>query len=280
MEYNEYKPCRHLAPYVECYWSACADRPPFREQESLIPDGTIELMFNFGDDYSQIIDNQKRVVKGSHIIGIRRQSLVISQTCRQDFFCIRFKPGGCFPVFNIPAHEFSNGFYQIRELFDHELDTLEQQLYEAETNRERVELTEHYLMGKLGDDLRDYRFVQACCRALLYDPSNGVGAVADQFNTSYKTIERKFLDVVGLTPSRLLTIKQFNLAVHTMYSCSYDSLTEVAHACGYYDQSHFIRKFKQLTNLTPGAFLKQQFTIVKVIQPALAERLSKSYNFS
>lgn len=50
MIYREFTPHPLLAQYIECYWKADADRPPFRDTESLIPDGTIELMFNFGDD--------------------------------------------------------------------------------------------------------------------------------------------------------------------------------------------------------------------------------------
>lgn len=117
MEYREYKPNRHLAKYIECFWSAYSEKPPFRERESLIPDGTIELMFNFGDDYEQFLDDRKIPVKGSHIIGIRKNSLIISQTRKQDFFCIRFKPGGTYPFFKIPARLFSNGFYTLQDLF-------------------------------------------------------------------------------------------------------------------------------------------------------------------
>ncbi|PPL02321.1 DUF6597 domain-containing transcriptional factor [Parapedobacter indicus] len=80
MIYTEYKPHTLLAPYIECYWQADADRPPFREVESLIPDGTVELMFNFGDDYHEVTGRRQARVKGSHIIGIRKRALQISQS--------------------------------------------------------------------------------------------------------------------------------------------------------------------------------------------------------
>ena len=280
MIYREYKPSKQLIPFVECYWSAVADRPPFNENEYLIPDGTIELMFNFGDNYSQIIDNQYKAIKGSHVIGIRENALVISQTQRQDFFCIRFKPGGFFPFFKIPIYEFSNGFYQITELFDAELTTLEHKLFDAASNQERVDITEQFLLNAFPDYLEDYAFVQTCFAKLSENPACGIGELAHDFNTNYKTIERKFLDVIGLTPSKLLKIRKFNQAVHAMYSCNYKSLSEIAQVSGYHDQSHFIRHFKELARITPRQFLENQFIIVQVIQPAMAERLSKSYNFS
>lgn len=280
MIYREYKPGSQLSHYVECYWSAKAEQPPFNEQESLIPDGTIELMFNFGDNYSQLIGDQKKLVKGSHVIGIRKQSLFISQTNKQDFFSIRFKPGGFFSIFKIPVYSFANEFYQISELFDHELNTLEYRLYDADSNSQRVKIIEQFLLHKLSPQHDDIALVQFCAKKLLTDPSCTIESLAGQFNSNYKTIERKFNEVIGLLPSKLMTIKQFNRAIHSMYSCNYNTLAEIAYASGYYDQSHFIRQFKKFTSATPRQFLKQQLTIVKVIQPALAKRLSNSYNFS
>lgn len=276
MIYREYKPSKQLAPYVECYWSALADSPPFRERESLIPDGTIELMFNFGDNYSQILDDTAHIIKGSHVIGIRKQSLVISQTNRQNFFCVRFKLGGTYPFFKIPVHLFSNGFHTLQDLFGNEFRILEEQLANIPSNEKRVEYIENYLLKKMLDIPRDYSFVKNCYRELLRSPS--VYDLSRRLKSNYKTLERKFLSIYGLTPREIMKISRFNKAVLSMYSCRYSSLTGVAYDCGYYDQSHFIREFRQLTGFTPGEFLKEQFTIVQVIQPALADRLSKSYN--
>lgn len=277
MEYKEYKPHHLLAGYIECYWSALADRPPFREQESLIPDGTIELMFNFGDNYAEIRNGQPITVKGSHVIGIRKQSLIISQTRKQNIFSIRFKPGGSYPFFRIPVHLFSNAFLPIKDLLGKEYNILEEQMAEA-SNEERVALADNFLLRKVYKTSDAYLFVAKCSKILLQYPTTSINELAAQFNTNYKTLERRFKTVLGLTPAELLKIKRFNDAVLAMYSCRHTSLTGIAYECGYYDQSHFIREFKQLTSFTPRDFLKEQFTIVQVIQPALAQRMSKLYN--
>jgi len=169
MEYKEYKPHPVLSAYIECYWSALADRPPFRDQESLIPDGTIELMFNFGDNYAQIKDGQSLTVKGSHVIGIRKHSLLISQTRKQHIFSIRFKPGGSYPFFRIPVHLFSNAFFQVEDLLGKEYRVLEEQMAEA-GNMERVVLADSFLLQKINNTQDVYSFVARCSRALLQLP--------------------------------------------------------------------------------------------------------------
>ncbi|HQT92581.1 MAG TPA: helix-turn-helix domain-containing protein [Candidatus Kryptobacter bacterium] len=279
MEYREYKPGKLLSAFVECYWTACADKPPFREHESLIPDGTIELLFNFGDNYSQIVDGGRRVVKGSHVIGIRKESLRISQTDNQDLFSVRFKLGGIYPFLRMPVHTFANDFFELDLLMGNEYKELEERLFDAASDDARIAIMERYLLKKLSaGDLRDYDFVDTGLKFLIREPTPDIKLLAERSNASYKTLERKFERVIGLTPSEVLKIRRFNNAVLLMYSCNYGSLTEIAYDCGYFDQSHFIREFKQLTAFTPREFLQEQFTIVQVIQPTLAGRMSKSYN--
>jgi AraC-like DNA-binding protein len=277
MVYKEYQPHPKLSTYIECYWSAYAERPPFREQESLIPDGTIELMFNFGENYFQIVNGEKKVINGSHVIGIRREALRISQSSKQDFFCIRFRPGGTYPFFGIPAHLYANDFYTLEELIGPEYKTIEEKLFNIRDNNKRVIIIEEYLFKKFNTRLEDDHFVRHCIDLLDHPGRLKIGGLAERFNSNYKTIERKFNKVVGLTPFHFLKIRRFNRALVTIYSLQQTTLTDAALNSGYYDQSHFNREFRQLTGMNPGDFLREQFKIVEVIQPALAGRLSNSY---
>lgn len=235
-------------------------------------------MFNFGDSYSEVVNGQKKLIKGSHIIGIRKHSLHISQTSRQHFFSIRFKLGGTYPFFKIPADLFANSFTELDVLLGRDYRLLEEQLQEAASNELRVKVAENFLLRRLRDLPDDYHFVSGFSGAMLKAPAVRVGELARHMGTNYKTLERKFKAVLGLTPMELAKIRRFNAAVLSICACHHSSLTAIGYDCGYYDQSHFIREFKQLSHYTPGEFLKEQFTIVQVIQPALAERMSKSYN--
>lgn len=90
--------------------------------------------------FSKIIGEESCNINGSHVIGIRKNTLVISQTKKHDFFCTRFRLGGTYSFFKIPAYFFSTGFYSLEELFDYEFRYIEEELYEIKDNRKRIEL--------------------------------------------------------------------------------------------------------------------------------------------
>ncbi|MBC9934499.1 helix-turn-helix domain-containing protein [Chitinophaga qingshengii] len=278
MIYREFAPHPQLAPYVECYWKADADRPPFREEESLIPDGTIELMFNFGDNYARIKDGARQPVKGSHVIGIRQHALRISQTHHQHVFSVRFRLGGAYPLFHIPTYLLANDFWSLPDILGKDYTYLEERLYEAATDEQRVAVADRFLLDRLQFGDQTHRFLQQCTTWMLQQENVTIADTCNAFGVSYKVLERRFSQAAGLTPIELLKIRRFNKAILAMYSCRYASLTAIAYSCGFYDQSHFIREFKQLSGTTPRHFLQEQYTIVQVIQPALATRLAKSYN--
>lgn len=266
MKYIEYKPHPALSEYVECFWSTdvtSAISP--RDMESFIPDGNIELVFNFGDPHTEVKNGKKECVKDSHISGIQSKSSHVVLPGRLKHFCVRFKPGGSFPFLGIPTHLFANSNYPLDILLGKEYLLLEEQIFEAPNDTDRIKILENFLLNKLSgtDFVSDYRFVKSCINSLLL-PENPlkINDLGKLYSTNYKTIERKFKKIIGLSPSELLKIKQINNAVRHMYHSANTSLTEVAYASGYYDQSHFIREFKQITNLTPREFRKKQFALV------------------
>ncbi len=230
MIYTEHKPHVLLAPYIECYWQADADRPPFREVESLIPDGTIELMFNFGDDYHQVTGSSKERVKGSHVIGIRRKALRISQSSNQHIFSVRFRPGGTYPFFGIPMHLFANGFWDMHHLLGNVYTELEERLYDADAST-RIRLMDDFFLCKIRNSDTANTLAAACAGWMADYPAVPIADVCRLFNTHYKALERSFKAVIGLSPSELAKIRRFNRVILEMYSVRSRSLTEAAYTC-------------------------------------------------
>jgi AraC-like DNA-binding protein len=63
---------------------------------------------------------------------------------------------------------------------------------------------------------------------------------------------RAFRREVGVTPHAYLTGRR--IAAAKVLLDGPQALSEVAVACGFYDQSHFTRSFKGCTGVTPGQY--------------------------
>jgi AraC-like DNA-binding protein len=61
---------------------------------------------------------------------------------------------------------------------------------------------------------------------------------------------------VGLTPKRYARLLRFRRVLLHARAPGAPGWTEIAHSCGYYDQSHFVRDFKAFSGFTPSEYSK------------------------
>ena len=80
-----------------------------------------------------------------------------------------------------------------------------------------------------------------------------VGDLADACNMSVRHLERQFRQELGRTPQNWLDELRRLAAQQRLLSG--DPEKNVASALGFKQESHFCRKFKQWTGITPTAFV-------------------------
>lgn len=83
-----------------------------------------------------------------------------------------------------------------------------------------------------------------------------VGQIADIAGLSTKQLERLTHRTLGLPPRAILQRLRVEHAVRLMGTTSM-TMGEIAHACGFYDQSSFTRQFRSILGLPPGAYRRQ-----------------------
>ena len=81
-----------------------------------------------------------------------------------------------------------------------------------------------------------------------------VNELAHRLATSKRNLERRFLNQIGLSPKQLSKIIRLQTLLKKLEQNPSGSLTELAMECGYYDQAHFIKDFKEFTGLSPKQF--------------------------
>jgi methylphosphotriester-DNA--protein-cysteine methyltransferase len=84
--------------------------------------------------------------------------------------------------------------------------------------------------------------------------SSDLGLLARELGLSLRQFERRFHASVGLTPKLFSRMQRFIQVFRTLGD-SPSNWVDTAVACGYYDQSHLIRDFKDFSGETPAVLL-------------------------
>jgi AraC-like DNA-binding protein len=85
--------------------------------------------------------------------------------------------------------------------------------------------------------------------------SHGAARLADVTRAcglSSRTLERRFRRGVGMPPKALCRIVRFRRAWDRAAGRDGTSWADLALECGYYDQAHLLRDFRELAGFTPG----------------------------
>ena len=70
-----------------------------------------------------------------------------------------------------------------------------------------------------------------------------------------RQLERDFKKQIGISPKQLSKVISLNAALQMMLNKDSESLSEIAYENEYFDQTHFIKDFKEFVGITPKEFL-------------------------
>ena len=70
----------------------------------------------------------------------------------------------------------------------------------------------------------------------------------------------QFREQLGVPPKTMARILRFQKAVRLLGTSTQLRWAEIALRCGYYDQAHFNRDFRDFAGASPGEFLAQRIS--------------------
>jgi AraC-like DNA-binding protein len=85
------------------------------------------------------------------------------------------------------------------------------------------------------------------------------------FAINERTLQRKFLKRVGISPKKLVRIVRINYLWEKIKNNSAIDYQDMIFEGNYFDQTHFIKDFKAITGETPDYFFKRDLNIVKIL---------------
>jgi len=256
-----------LAGYIECYWALHADDNFIQTPDRLIPGGRVEMMFNFAKPIAWLISDDAPIgvnMQDCFVMGQRNKIYYAKSTGKTDMVGVRFKAGGLSAFTNMPVSLLLNSVVPAEFIFGNAVKNWEALLYEQPNDDARIQTLEALLQNTVNHTTGDRPLMNHAIDALRSSNSEAsINTICDETGIYYKKLERLFLKNVGYTPKYYHKILRFNKAIRLMAGDK--PLTDICYECDYFDQSHFIRDFKQLAGSTPGRFKKEENRIASFL---------------
>ena len=261
MEYQEYAPGAQLAPYVDRFWTLTGSAAEMAgEVQPVLPDGRAELIIHFADPFERagadgLFARQAPVIFAGQLTG----QLLLRPSGAAAVLGVRFHACGAAPFLDMPQHRLAGITPALEELSRPLARALEPARSMTEQPARAVGFVRQVLERLMRPSAVDPR-IQAAASILTASCGRiPVEQVAGLAGISRRHLERRFLDVVGMSPKRLARITRFQAALHALQTGEPGGTgAATAAAFGYADQPHFIREFRELAGCTPSAHLLQQ----------------------
>jgi AraC-like DNA-binding protein len=181
-----------------------------------------------------------------------------SLTLNKDFTLIAYflKPHSLISLFGIPAFELTDKPIDINSLSPKKTIFLQYKLLNCKSLEERISALDKYIFGHAEESKSiSYSIRYATEKIARHYSKESLINIQKELNISERTFQRMFEKNIGLSPNTYRRICQFNSAFTDLNLGNYNNLSDIAFNHGYADQSHYIRAFKEFTQINPSEYL-------------------------
>lgn len=259
MNWNIYLPqTPYLQTVMQVLWQA--DGFPENQQETIIPKGVVEIIFDFGETRAiqvQFSDQLHRLPR-VFINGFNSAPIQLQHPPGHVFLGVQFHSTVIKSLFGVPAQEFANRAIDMT-LIDTIFHTLWHRMAEQVSFKQRVAIMVNWLESKSVKVQAQEKMLQH----FLGKPAQveqSVASLAKSLCYSARHLSRKIHALTDMNTEELLCYKKYLYSIQLMHATEL-SLTEIAHECNFVDQSHFIKTFKTFAHLTPGEYRQRKSQI-------------------
>ena len=230
-EFDFYRPCKLLQPYVRYYWV-------FKSNQFLntltFPIGCPQIIFH--KQAPLYIPELNAAQDKLTISGQVNFSSHLYADGNTEMIVVVFQPHAMSMFLNMPTSLFYNQEVSGYSLENKSLNELATRIFDCENNKR----------------------IDAAIQRIYITPQISVNELSSIACLSKKQFERLFHSFVGINPKEYTRIVRFQKALAQMQHQAGKELNQVqiAYASGYADQSHFIRDFKKFCGYTPMSLLK------------------------
>lgn len=261
VQIREFVPAAALQPYVLQYWEGTFfGKPTAALEKKVMPSGYIELVLHLSNARCELkVNTDWQKSAAFSLVGFWTTPYFLQFQDKVEVFGIRFKPEAIYFIFGVPAAEFINSSANLEEIFSPCLTSFCYQIEGLKRIEERTQLADNYLLSRLYKAQKRQSYVQMAAELIRHQKVGiTVESLSQEVCISTRQLEREFKSKLGMGPKAYLRISRLNKVLQLLNQNPFIPLAQLSYLCGYADQAHFIREFKQLTGELPSVYVSGQ----------------------
>ncbi|MFL6575454.1 MAG: helix-turn-helix domain-containing protein [Povalibacter sp.] len=245
------------------------------EKQVILPDGHSEIVFKLKGDFTRHSlhsDADESRVSGSYVIGGRSQSIVTRNLSELRLVCIKMNPRFLHALIQTSLADFRDGTISLKDLNSAMLSDLEDAVANAKSPEQIQRRLDAFFLRRLATLDPAPSVVDALVQRINASHANlSIMQFARTARLDPRTLERRFIAAMGMTPREYARIVRFKRAYGRWLFGDARSKTLKTHLEGYYDQSHFDREFMHFLGDRPRQRESGRPTLVSVVSDHLLE---------
>jgi AraC-like DNA-binding protein len=234
--------------------------PTRTRRRRAVANGHVAVIMNFGSALalSDPRDPARRIEhRSAFVAGLHDSYTTYAWTGDTSGLQVDLTPIGAHAMFGMPLAQIVNRVIGLDDaLGSRQAELLIDRLQGADGWPARFDLLEAAIAQRVAEARGPTPIVARAWSRL--ERSRGrvpVAALAAEVGSSHEHLSRQFRAEIGLTPKKLARIMRFGSAVQRASLNPAPPWAHIALDCGYFDQAHLIRDFREFAGSTPGQFL-------------------------
>lgn len=260
MKYQEIKPGPAASRFIKCYW-VLEDDSPMAMAQTIVPDGRSEVIINLGQPFQQATEGNWLSQPEIFFVGQITGPFVIRPQNPARTIGIRFHPHGAIQLLRVPMFEMTDSAVSIDDV-SQSLHRQLDQLRDMTSLCKQLAALERIILAEMTQSDEDRLISVAVGQFERAYGLIGIRQLADWLGLSSRQLERRFKNEVGISPKLFSRMQRFQRVFQTMENPG-ASWVDAAVSCGYYDQAHLIRDFREFSGTTPAALLTEEFDLMR-----------------
>lgn len=254
MIYKLQNPKKELENIIKSFWLIDSEDSDTIHVEKIIPDGYPELIFHYKSAYMANISGSWFLQEKSLVAGQIRNHFYVKNTGLAGMFGIKLQPWVLKLFFNLNMDQITDKVVSIEGLNLLKLVPIKDVVTRKTTFEDKVAAVEDLFSSLINTKTRKRSNGQKAVQLIIDSYGEiSIKQLIEKTGISERSLERYFKTHIGVSPKFYSRIIRFSNVFNLIQTKDFN-WSDITYLAGFYDQSHFIKNFKEFTGEEPSNY--------------------------